>query len=101
MTGKTTTRNRSTRPAARSDRHRVRLPSVLMLGPLRFIAETATTASPLTSSVLAHGSGPLSVDENTFLGRRMSSSFAAPSAFASDPGGGDSLANPYPSRTLE
>src|SRR4030088_1918841 len=46
MTGKMTTRKRSTRPAFRSERHRVRLPMVRMdLEPLSFISRTASTAS--------------------------------------------------------
>ena len=41
---------------------------VLMLVPLRFISATCVAASPLTSSVFSHGSGPASVEENTTLG---------------------------------
>jgi hypothetical protein len=68
ITGKTTTRKRSTRPASRSDRQKVRLPSVpIELVPSRFITPTASTASPLTSRVLAHDNGACSVEENTTL----------------------------------
>ena len=49
MTGKTTTRNRSTRPASSSERHRVRLPIVRIdRAPSSFISRTASTASRLT-----------------------------------------------------
>ena len=69
MTGKTITRKRSTRPAVSSDRHRLTLPSVRR-GRVsrRFMSRTASTASPSISSVLAHSSGSLSVEENTTLG---------------------------------
>lgn len=59
----------------RSDRHKLRLPIVRIgLFPARFIALTASTASPLISRVLAHGNGGCSVEENTTLVAWVSSS---------------------------
>lgn len=62
MTGKMTTRKRSTMPALKSERHRVRLPMVRMdLEPLAFISRTASTASRATSCVFGQDNGSLSV----------------------------------------
>ncbi len=67
--------------------------------PSRFIAPTASTASPLTSRVLAHDSGACSVDENTTLGRLVSSAMAASSLVVSSTSdAADSAANPDISR---
>ena len=91
MTGKTTTRKRSTRPAARSDRHRLTLPSVRRgRSSRRFSSRTAATASPSTSSVLAHESGSFRVEENTTLGIAVNAAIPASS--------GMSAANPDISR---
>ena len=58
ITGKTTTRKRSTRPAFRSERHRVRLPRVRIgLTPLPFISRTASTGSWGISCVFGHDNG--------------------------------------------
>ena len=66
ITGNITTRNRSTRPARNSDRHKLRLPIVLSRPePSSFIARTVSTASPRTSVLLAQVRGSSSVDENT------------------------------------
>jgi hypothetical protein len=64
---------------------------------LRFISATASTASPLTSWVLAHDNGASSVEENTTLCSLASSAMARSSAvsFADAP---NPLANPYISR---
>src|SRR5664279_1733717 len=68
MTGKTTTRKRSTRPAPSKDRHKVRLPIVRNgQPPSSFIDRTASTASWSTKRVLAHRNGLFSVEENTTL----------------------------------
>ena len=49
-----------------SDRHRLTLPSVRISMRLSsFIARTASTASPVTSRVLAHASGSVRVEEMT------------------------------------
>jgi hypothetical protein len=40
-------------------------------GPRRFMSRTVSTASPSTSSVLAHESGAVNVEENTTLGRAV------------------------------
>ena len=81
MTGKTTTRKRSTTPAASSDRARVRLPRVRIgVVPSRFIARTVSTGSSVTTRLFAQLSGSSSVDENTTLGtssRAVKSSDAA------------------------
>jgi hypothetical protein len=68
MTGKTTTRKRSTRPASGNDRHRARLP-IVRIGPrpLCFISRTASIVSELTSRVLAQASGVVNVLEKTTL----------------------------------
>src|SRR2546430_790218 len=96
-TGKTTTRNRSTRPASRSDRHRVRLPRVRIgLVPSCFIAATAWTASPLISRVLGHDNGGCNAEENTIFDVLASSAMAAPSSVmgSSEANALDSVANP-------
>src|SRR5439155_25678186 len=81
ITGKTTTRKRSTRPAARSDRQRVKLPRVRIgLVPSCFIAATACTASPLISRVLGHDNGGCNAEENTIFDVLASSAMAAPSS---------------------
>src|SRR5437867_13398272 len=97
ITGKTTTRKRSTRPASRSDRHRVRLPRVRIgLVPSCFIAATASTASPLISRVLGHDNGGLNVEENTTLDAVASSTMAASSSVmgSSEADAVDSVENP-------
>ena len=66
-----------------------------MLVPLRFIAATASTASPLTSWVLAQDNGASSVEENTTLCSLVSSAMAPPSAVSFDSDASDALANPY------
>jgi hypothetical protein len=98
ITGKTTTRKRSTRPALRRLRHSVRLPMVLMLVPLRFIAATAPTASSRINWVLAHDSGASSVEENTTLGSLESSAIAASSDVLFESDASEAEANPYISR---
>jgi hypothetical protein len=91
MTGKTTTRKRSTTPAWSSDLQRLTLPSVRRgRESRRFMSCTAETASPRTSSVLAHESGSSRVEENTTLGIALSSAMPASS--------GISVANPDISR---
>ena len=65
-----------------SDRHRLTLPKVLS-DPVssRFIARTASAASPRTSRVLGHDNGSCSVEENTTLGVSFNTSTpSAPSA---------------------
>src|SRR6266545_4634636 len=97
ITGKTTTRKRSTRPASRSDRHRVRLPRVRIgLAPSRFIAATSSAASPLISRVLGHDNGGCNVEENTTLDALASSAMAAPSSVmgSSEADALDSVAKP-------
>src|SRR5919199_1541810 len=97
ITGKMTTRKRSTRPALRSDRHKVRLPRVRIgLLPSRFISLTASTASLLISRVLAHDNGGCSVEENTTLDALVSAAEAASSSVwaSSVSDGSDSAANP-------
>jgi hypothetical protein len=95
ITGKTTTRKRSTRPALRSDRHRVRLPSVVIgLVPSCFIASTALTASPVTSRVLAQDNGSFSVEENTTLDALESSAIESSSSVVSPDSDGAVSANP-------
>src|SRR6058998_3720617 len=98
ITGKTTTRKRSTRPASRSDRHRVRLPRVRIgLVPSCFIAATASTASPLISRVLGQDNGGCNVEENTTLDALESSAMTAPSSSvmgSSEADALDSVTNP-------
>src|SRR6266511_4992981 len=97
ITGKTTTRKRSTRPASRSDRHRIRLPRVRIgLVPSCFIAATAWTASPLISRVLGHDNGGCNAEENTIFDLLASSAMAAPSSVvgSSEANALDSVANP-------
>src|SRR5918999_1642302 len=77
------------------DRHRARLPRVLMLVPLRFISATASAAFPLISWVLAQDNGASSVEENTTLGSLVSSAMAPSSAVSSESDASDALANPY------
>src|SRR3990170_8711053 len=68
MTGKTTTRKRSTRPASSNDRHKLRLPIVRNgRPPSSFIDRTASTGSWSTKRVLAHAKGFFRVEENTTL----------------------------------
>ena len=68
MTGKTNTRNRSTSPAERSERHSVRLPIVRIdSNPFCFISRTASTASRATSLVFGHARGSCNVVEKTTL----------------------------------
>src|SRR5256885_17006412 len=68
MTGKTTTRKRSTRPTSSNDRHKVRLPIVRNPRVLSaFSDRTASTGSSPTKRVLAHANGSLRVEENTIL----------------------------------
>jgi hypothetical protein len=68
MTEKTTTRKRSTSPAARKERRRVRLPMVRIGSlPFVFIWHTASTASRDTSRVFGHCSGSVKVLENTIF----------------------------------
>jgi hypothetical protein len=70
MTGKTTTRNRSTRPACSRDRHRVRLPRVRIdVSPVSFISRTAATGSFVTSRLFGHDRGSVRVDEKTTFDR--------------------------------
>src|SRR6266542_1705692 len=97
ITGKTTTRKRSTRPASRSDRHRIRLPRVRIgLVPSCFIAATAWTASPPISRVLGQDNGGCNAEENTTLDAVASSAMAAPSSDvgSSEADALDSVANP-------
>src|SRR5215213_3363999 len=83
MTGNTITRKRSTIPAASSERHKVRLPSVRNPRvPVAFIDRTVATGSSATNRVLAHANGSSRVVENTTLdisvsGAKLSSSDAA------------------------
>src|SRR5256885_16323738 len=68
MTGKTTTRKRSTRPTSSNDRHKVRLPIVRNPPVLSaFSDRTASTGSSSTKRVLAHANGSLRVEEKTTL----------------------------------
>src|SRR6266540_1625067 len=98
ITGKTTTtRKRSTRPASRGDRHRIRLPRVRIgLVPSCFIAATAPTASPLISRVLGQDNGGCNAVENTIFDTLASSAMAAPSSVmdSSEADALDSVANP-------
>src|SRR2546426_10140773 len=97
ITGKTTTRKRSTRPASRSDGHKIRLPRVrLGLVPSCFIAATASTASPLISRVLGQDNGGCNVEENTTLDALANSAMVAPSSVmgSSEADALDSVANP-------
>jgi hypothetical protein len=74
MTGKRTTRKRSTTPALSKDRHRLRLPMVRSGRDSRcFISLTVSTGSPSINSVLAHDSGEVNVEENTTLGDAVKS----------------------------
>src|SRR4051812_16160853 len=69
ITGNITTRTRSTRPAATSDRHRVMLPMVLIGSEfVSFIFLTASTASPRTRVEFDHSNGSSNVEENTTFG---------------------------------
>src|SRR6478609_6526001 len=71
ITGNIPTRKRSTSPARRRDRHRLRLPIVLRSPNSRdFMARTASTASSRTSVEFAHVSGSSSEEENTTLDER-------------------------------
>src|SRR5881392_2301809 len=75
-----TTRNRSTTPAPRSERQRLRLPRVLNVPVrVRFISFTASTASPFTSSEFGQVRGACSVEEKTTLGTAASPVSVAPS----------------------
>src|SRR6478609_10996970 len=66
MTGKTTTRKRSTSPAWSKDRHKERLPTVRNEGPSSsFIARTASTGSSSIKRLLVHANGSFRVEENT------------------------------------
>src|SRR5438128_7450869 len=79
MTGKTTTRNRSTRLAFSRERHTVRLPMVRIgLEPLAFISRTASTGPQVTSCVFAQARGSLKVVEKTTFD--MPASAAVPAA---------------------
>jgi hypothetical protein len=101
ITGNITTRKRSTRPACSSDRHRLRLPIVLIRPvPSLFISRTASAALPRTSVALAHVSGSSSVVENTtFVARVSASTDASSSALNSSvPAGVSPAANPDISR---
>src|SRR4029450_8515603 len=85
MTGKTTTRNRSTRPAFSSERHRVRLPRVRIdVAAWSFISRTAWTGARGTSWVFGHASGSVKVEEKTTFDRPARTSVP----------GSPSLANP-------
>src|SRR5690606_20599467 len=89
ITGNTTRRIRSTRPASRSGRQRLMLPSVRSgRSPSRFMARTASTASPLTSSVLGQGRGASSVEENTTFGTAVRPARLASSSGEKPPLGG-------------
>ena len=78
------TRKRSTRPASRSDRHKVRLPIVRRGRETRpFMSCTASTASPSTSSVLSQESGAFKVDENTTFGIAVNAARPGSSGIAS------------------
>lgn len=69
ITGNTTTRSRSTRPATSRDRPRLRLPSVRRgRGPSAFIARTAATVSDDTSRLFSQSSGAARVEEKTTFG---------------------------------
>src|SRR6476659_7752167 len=84
MTGKTTTRHRSTRPAASRERHSVRLPSVRSdSSPSSFSARTASTASPAISRLFGHESGSVNVLEKTTFGMRASVSVPGSPSVAS------------------
>ena len=73
ITGKTTSRNRSTSPAVSSERARDRLPRVrIERMPSRFIARTASTASVSTSRVFGQASGRVRVEEKTTFGTASS-----------------------------
>jgi hypothetical protein len=70
ITGKTTTRYRSTRPAWSNERQRLRLPIVRIgLVPFCFMSRTAWIASPLISSELAHDRGARNDEGEHDLGR--------------------------------
>ena len=68
MTGKTTTRKRSTRPAFKRERHMLRLPMVRRnYITLVLHRPHPSTASCDTNRVFDHGRGPLNVVEKTTL----------------------------------
>ena len=71
MTGNITTRNRSTRPARSSDRHRLRLPIVLSeAGAVLLHRADGLDGVAATRVVLAHVSGSSSDEEKTTFGAR-------------------------------
>src|ERR1700748_641446 len=88
MTGKTTTRKRSARPAFSKERHRVRLPMVRIdLAAVSFISRTASTGSSATSCVFAQERGSLSVVEQTTFAMPARASQVAAPAFSTTKAG--------------
>ena len=58
---------RSTRPAFKRERHKVRLPKVRIEVPLSFISRTASTGFCVISCVFGHDKGSVRVLENTIF----------------------------------